>query len=65
MFSVPEPKSDQGENVIIGLGVLNDCLSMTCLEDDKGGVENLLCYDLKRNLVNVDTLLCAFQFHGG
>ncbi|OIT35023.1 hypothetical protein A4A49_51166 [Nicotiana attenuata] len=42
MFPVPEPKSDQEENAIIGLGVLDDCLSMTCLKDDKVGVEILV-----------------------
>ncbi|XP_060171007.1 F-box/kelch-repeat protein At3g23880-like [Lycium barbarum] len=35
MFPVPEPKSDQEENVIAGLGVLNECLCMTRLQDDK------------------------------
>ncbi|KAK4374876.1 hypothetical protein RND71_005553 [Anisodus tanguticus] len=35
-FPVPEPKSDQENNVIAGLGVLNGCLCMTRLEDDKG-----------------------------
>ncbi|XP_019256450.1 PREDICTED: F-box/kelch-repeat protein At3g06240-like [Nicotiana attenuata] len=42
MFPVPEPKTDQGENAIVGLGVLNECLSMTCLKDDKVGVEILV-----------------------
>ncbi|XP_060171099.1 F-box protein CPR1-like [Lycium barbarum] len=42
MFSVPEPKSNQEENDIVGLGVLNECLCMTRLEDDKGGVEILV-----------------------
>ncbi|XP_059285701.1 F-box/kelch-repeat protein At3g23880-like [Lycium ferocissimum] len=36
MFPVPEPKSNQEEIVIVGLGVLNECLCiMTCLEHDK------------------------------
>ncbi|XP_060170333.1 F-box/kelch-repeat protein At3g06240-like [Lycium barbarum] len=34
-FPVPEPKSDQEENAIAGLGVLNECLCMTQLQDDK------------------------------
>ncbi|XP_070022133.1 F-box protein CPR1-like [Nicotiana sylvestris] len=41
MFPVPKAKCDQGENDIVSLGVLNECLSMACLEDDKGGVEIL------------------------
>ncbi|XP_059288726.1 F-box protein CPR1-like, partial [Lycium ferocissimum] len=42
MFPVPEPKSNQEENAIVDLGVLNECLCMTCLDDDKGGVEILV-----------------------
>ncbi|PHU11237.1 hypothetical protein BC332_18167 [Capsicum chinense] len=43
MFPVPKPKPNQEENVIIGLGFLNECLCMTRLKDDnKSGVEILV-----------------------
>ncbi|XP_059285694.1 uncharacterized protein LOC132039168 [Lycium ferocissimum] len=42
MFSAPEPKSNKEENVIIGLGVINECLCMTRLDDDKDSVEILV-----------------------
>lgn len=37
MFSIPNLKSLQEDNIIVGLGVLNERLCMTCLEydDDK------------------------------
>lgn len=42
MFPIPEPNNNQGENAIVGLGVLNECLSVACLKDDKGSVEILV-----------------------
>lgn len=40
MFPVPERKSNQVENIIVGLGALNECLCMTRLV--KGKVEMLV-----------------------
>ncbi|XP_060170337.1 F-box/kelch-repeat protein At3g06240-like [Lycium barbarum] len=42
MFPVPDPKSYQEENVIVGLGVINECLCMTRMDGDKNGVEILV-----------------------
>ncbi|KAF3680968.1 hypothetical protein FXO37_03100 [Capsicum annuum] len=52
MFPVPKPKPNQEENVIIGLGFLNECLCMTRLKDDnKSGVEILVMkeYGVKKS----------------
>ncbi|XP_059285692.1 uncharacterized protein LOC132039167 [Lycium ferocissimum] len=73
MFPVPEPKPNQDENVIVGLGVLNECLYMTRLDDDKDGVEILVMkqYGVKesrtsllfiRNLEINPTYECAVPF---
>ncbi|KAM3270105.1 hypothetical protein P3S67_030011 [Capsicum chacoense] len=42
MFPTPEPKNNQQANIIVGLGVLNECLCMSRLDDDKSGVEILV-----------------------
>ncbi|KAF3677010.1 hypothetical protein FXO38_04007 [Capsicum annuum] len=46
MFPIPEPKSNHEENVVVGLGVLNECLCMTLLVDEKASVEVLVSYNL-------------------
>ncbi|PHT75432.1 hypothetical protein T459_18954 [Capsicum annuum] len=51
MFPLLEPKSDQVENVIVGLGALNECLCIARLDNDKRDVEILVMkeYEVKES----------------